>query len=193
MPEAPYVWAVVVTTPPPSKTFVVARAPTFEEAKAKANEWGGGIEWTGVHSGVAYYGERVDIEPVRKPRTEEPLRFPRWDEVFETGVFEEHLGPELGFKLNEYGEVAREQRKEFEKVSREVDRWLMSALSVRGIEAYSAAGGLIYPSDVEEMAKELEARRPIREGPKEWAPPKPGHTWSLALARALRKMVEKGR
>lgn len=192
MPEAPYGWAVVVTTPPPSETFVVGRYDSLEAAKAAAEKWGGGIEWTDAHSGVAHYGEVVHVEPAQKPRTEEPLSFPRWDEIFETGVFEEHLGPELGFTLDKYGEVVKEQRKEFHKVSEEAERWLMNALDIRGIEAYSAAGGLIYPSDVEGIAKELEARRPVPEGPKEWAPAKPEYAWSLALARALRKMAKKG-
>lgn len=191
MPEAPYGWAVVVTTPPPSETFVVGRYKTRERAFAAAEKWGGGIEWTGPYSGVAHFGERVDIEPAQKPGGRlHPLLSPRWDEIFETGVFEQWFGPELGFPLNESGEVVAERRTEYEAAANEAFRWLMTALEFREIHPYHVMQGQIYPSDVLSITDELKARRPMRKGPKEWLPVTPERHWSAALRRALLRMLE---
>src|SRR4029077_4979265 len=163
----------------------MAMARTFKEAKKKAMEWGGfGTHWRSETEGVAVYGDKIYIEEIKLPiKTEEPLDFPKWDEIFETGVFEQFLAPELKLPVNQFGEVPSSDREKWGMVWKEVERWLMDELSTRGIEPYSLQGREIYKEDLELMIRELQG--PMHEGPREWFPPK--HPWERPLARAFRK------
>lgn len=184
----PTMYGVFVVTPPPSETILVARAKTKEDAIQMAIRWGGGqMDWQNPSEAVSEFGEKVYIEEIKIPlRRGEPLRFPHWDEIFETGVFEEYLAPELGFHLNQYSEVVKEEREAWETGWKKVESWLMGALQARGIEAYSLQGRDIYPADLKEMAQELE--RAVPKGPREWAPA--SRLWQPHLARALKKMLK---
>jgi hypothetical protein len=181
-------YGVFVTTPPPSETILVARGDTFFEAKAAAMKWADGeITWTTDSEGISAFGEVVRIEQIKLPlRRGKPLAFPKWDEVFETGVFERHLAPELGFHLDKYGEVVQEDRKKWNAVWTEVAAWLFEALRARRIEPYSLQGQEIYPADVKDMIHEL---RLSRVGPKDWSPRK---LWPAALAKALKGLLKEG-
>ncbi len=181
-------YGVFVVTPPPSETILVARAQTKEDAIQMAIQWGGAqMDWQSQLEAVSEFGEKVYIEEIKTPlRRGEPLRFPHWDEIFETGVFEEYLAPELGFHLDKYGEVVKEERKAWEAGWEKIQSWLMGALHARGIEAYSLQGREIYPADLKDMAQELEKLVP--RGPREWAPA--SRLWQVPLARALEKMLK---
>ena len=167
---------------------MLAITKTFEEARAKAMHWGGTEStWISSTEGVSLWGDKIYIEEIKLPiRKQEPLRFPKWDEIFETGVFEEFLAPELKLALNKYREVDARDRDIWNAVWEEVEKWLMNALSTRGIEAYSLQGREIYKEDLESMIEELEGV--MREGPREWLPAK--HPWERPLARALQRMIE---
>lgn len=186
----PREYGVFVVTPPPSETILVARAKTMLDAIKLAAQWGGGqMTWQGQSEAVSEFGEKVYIEEIKTPlRRGEPLRFPHWDEIFETGVFEQYLAPELGFHLEKYGEVVKEEREAWEKAWKRIESWLMVALQARGIEAYSLQGREIYPADVRDMASELE--KTVPKGPREWAPA--SRLWQPPLARALKKMMKEG-
>lgn len=167
---------------------MIMMTKTLDEAKAKAMQWGGYQSiWSSDTSGVSVFGDKIFIEEIKLPiKKSEPLRFPKWDEIFETGVFEQFLAPELKFSLNKYGEVDSPGRRKWEEVWDEVSRWLMDALSTRRVEAYSLQGREIYKEDLKSMIEELEGV--MREGPREWLPAK--HPWERPLARALQKMIE---
>lgn len=167
---------------------MIAMTKTFEEAREKAVQWGGdGSTWSSSTSGVSVWGDNIFIEEIKLPiKKQEPLRFPKWDEVFETGVFEEFLAPELKLSLNKYREVDARDRDIWNAVWEVISRWLMDALSTRDIEPYSLQGREIYKGDVESMIEELEGVK--HEGPREWLPAK--RPWERPLARALRKMIE---
>jgi hypothetical protein len=182
-------YGVFVQTPPPSETFMIAQAKTREEAMELAIKWGGDMEWQSPSQAISHYGEKVYIEEIRTPlRREDPLRFPRWDEIFETGVFEQYLGPELGLHLTDYGEVVDEERPSWRSAWKQAESWLMNALRDRGIEAYSLQGSAIYPADLKDMARDL--RTGIPRGPKDWAP---SNRLMLGLAAALQKMMEENK
>lgn len=183
-------YGVFVITPPPSETILIGYAKSREAAYVLAMKWAsGGIVWQG-NEGISHWGEKVVIEEIQTPvRRGKPLSFPKWDEIFETGIFEQFIAPELGFKVNRFGEVdyGSAERKAFDKVWEGISRWLMDALSRHDIEAYSLQGREIYPSDVMAMIKELKELEEGR-GPREWSPR--DHAWQGALARALKKMLK---
>jgi hypothetical protein len=180
-------YGVFVVTPPPSETILVARAPTALEAIFAAFKWGGKMLFNNAYEAVSEFGEKVYIEEIKTPlRRGKPLGFLHWDEIFETGVFEQYLAPELGFHLAKYGEVVKEEREAWETAWKKIESWLMAALQARGIEAYSLQGREIYPADLKDMARELE--RDVPKGPREWAPA--GRLWQPAMARALKEMLK---
>jgi hypothetical protein len=184
-------YGVFVITPPPSETILIGYMQTFEEAKALAMKWAdGAIEWQSQSQGISAFGERVEIEEIKTPlRRGKPLTFPKWDEIFETGVFEQFLAPELGFPVNRFGEIeyGSTERKLFDRVWEKVARWLIDALERRRIEAYSLQGREMYPSDIQDMIKELKEMEAGR-GPRDWAPA--AHEWPGALARAFKKLLK---
>lgn len=184
-------YGVFVITPPPSETILVARRDTFLEAEEAAMKWADGeVTWTTPSEGVSAYGELVRIEEIKLPlRGSKPLASPKWDEIFETGVFERHLAPELGFHLNEYGEVVGPEREKWGPIWTEAAGWIMNALHSRRIEPYSLQGREIYPSDVKSLIHEL-GRQP-KPGPKDWEPGR--RRWELALAAAFGKLLEVNR
>lgn len=177
-------YGVFVITPPPSETFLVARGKTLEEARKRAIEWGGDMEWASMTQAISHYGERVAIEEITTPlRKGATLGHVTWDVIFETTVFEKYLAPELGFHVDRFGEVVREERKAFHKIWEKQEQWLMSALRARGVEAYSIQGSEIYIADVKDIIKEF---RVAHRDPKDWAP---SDQWKVALARALKKLL----
>lgn len=182
-------YGVFVITPPPSETILIGYAKTREEAHKLAMKWaGGGISWEGGE-GISSWGEKVVIEKIETPTWRgTPLSSLKWDEIFETGVFEQFLAPELGFQVNEFGEVDYQspERNNFDRIWKNIERWLMDALSRRGIEAYSLQGREMYPSDIQDMIKELKELEAGR-GPRDWRPAL--HDWQGALGRAFKKLL----
>jgi hypothetical protein len=181
-------FGVFVVTPPPSETILVARAKTLPGAIEEAVKWGGNeMEWQTQTEGVSAYGEKVYIEEIKTPlRRGKPLGFLHWDEIFETGVFEQYLAPELGFHLTKYGEVVFDERKEYEEIWRKVESWILEALRIVNVEPYSLQGREIYPIVVDAIIKMLKYRAPG--GPREWAPVK--HRWEPALVLAFQNLLK---
>lgn len=183
-------YGVFVITPPPSETILIGYASTREKAHALAMKWAsGGILWEGSE-GISHWGEKVVIEEIKTPlRRGEPLSYIKWDEIFETGLFEKFLAPELGFRVNRFGEVDYKSpdREPFNKAWKNIERWILDALHRRNIEPYSLQGSAIYPADVRDMIKELKEIEAGR-GPRDWMPPV--HDWQGALARAFKKLLK---
>jgi len=181
-------YGIFIQGPPPDEPHLFAIARSLKNAKKKAIEWGGyGTVWSSDTEGVAVYGDKMYIEEIKLPvKKEEPLSFPKWDEIFETGIFEKYLAPGLKFHLTKYGEVVSEERAEWEKVWKEVEYWLIDGLQVLDVDPYSLQGREIYPSDIEALIKVLEYQIP--KGPREWAPGR--HNWRSALRQALETLLE---
>lgn len=182
-------YGVFVLTPPPTETILIGYARTREKAHELAMKWGGGhITWEGGE-GISAYGEKVVIEEIETPirKKGKSLSFLTWDEIFETGVFEAFLGPNLGFRLNKIDEVEREDREKWGEIWSAVSKWILDALARRDIEPYSLLGSKIYISDVKDLIDELEMLHKTR-GPREWAPGR--HEWQLPLANAFKTLLE---
>lgn len=180
-------YGVFVTTPPPSETFMIARSPTREGAVELAIKWGGDMEWQTPSEAVSPFGEKVYIEEIKTPvRRGTPLHFLRWDEIFETGVFEKYMAPQLGFHLTKYGEVVSEERERWEGFWKRAESWLMNALRDRRIEPYGLQGAQIYPADLKSMIHELK-KMMVHTDRHDWAPSDP---WMQGLASALKKLLE---
>jgi len=183
-------YGVFVVTPPPSETIPIGHAKTRGEAKALAMKWAsGGITWQGA-DGITNYGEKVIIEEIKIPtRKGKALDFLHWDEFFETGVFERYMAPELGYSVNQFGEVeyGTPEREGWNKIWEEASRWLLWALERREIHAYSLQGKKMYIQDIKDIIEELKAIVEERD-PREWVPRR--HEWEMALASGLEKLLD---
>jgi hypothetical protein len=152
-------WVVYLMTPPPSEIRELARAATKESAKEAARDWV--VEWTGDTSGLGFSGERVEIELEHRtpPEKGDHLRL-RWDEFFETTVFEQFLAPAFGVELDDLGEVPRSSpdHARFANDLREIESWLLDTLQHKmGVHPYTLSGSLMYPADIEELRERATA------------------------------------